>query len=79
MKTTEELQRIIASREAARAEYLEQWQKAEATIASQSKIIDEVYRVLHEESFPDLLEGKRVVFTEDVHRVLDGDEPEDVE
>ena len=76
MKTTEELQRIIASREAARAEYLEQWQKAEATIARQSKIIDEVYRVLHEESFLDDWggDGQRVVFTADIHAVLDGEE-----
>ena len=49
------------------------------TIARQSKIIDEVYRVLHEESFFDFIGGKRVIFTEDMHLVLDVDEPEDVE
>jgi hypothetical protein len=47
------------------------------TIARQSKIIDEVYRVLHEESFIDLIFGERSVLIADIHRVLDGDETED--
>ena len=51
---------------------------AQATIARQSKIIDEVYRVLHEESFSEMYAGKRVVYTDDIHAVLDVDEPEDV-
>ena len=49
------------------------------TIKAQSKKIDEIYRILHEESFGDMLSGDRVVFTDDIHAVLDGGESEDVE
>ena len=48
------------------------------TIARQSKIIGEVYRVLHEESLLDICDGRRIVYTDDIHAVLDVDEPEDV-
>ena len=50
---------------------LDRLEAAEATIARQSKIIDEVYRVLHEESLLDICDGRRIVYTDDIHAVLD--------
>ena len=53
--------------------------KSQATIKAQSKKIDEIYRILHEESFPDPYFGNRLVFADDIHAVLDGGESEDAE